>query len=113
MGGWNIGCIDGYHDTWAVIDDVGFIEKAKNFALAQYAIAGNVTYAIGFSMGANMIFQLMCVASSQYSGFAAVGSIGPYMHGVKVGTVQGAEARSAATGVVGYSETCDPTPAKP
>lgn len=60
-------------------------------------------------MGADMIFQLMCVASSQYSGFAAVGSIGPYMHGVKVGTVQANWAKSA----VGYSETCDPTPAKP
>merc|ERR1711988_2008241 len=48
--GWNVGFIDGFHDAWAVTDDVGFIEKAKNFALARYAIAGNVTYAIGFSM---------------------------------------------------------------
>lgn len=40
--GWNVGFIDGFHDAWAVTDDVGFIEKAKNFALARYAIAGNV-----------------------------------------------------------------------
>ena len=123
--GWNIGVIDGHHDTWAVHDDVDFIKQAKNFALAQYAVAGNVTYAIGFSMGADMVFQLMCVASSQYSGFAMVGEIGPYKatyvanmykgepkftgEPIKLGTVQGDWARS----MVGYSETCDPTPAKP
>lgn len=103
LSGWN--ATDGAYGPGYTADDVGFVRAAREWVLARYAVADQLTFAIGFSFGAEMTFRLMCEASDVISGFGVVGAAGPYT----------ANTNSAAAGSysASWAQSCSPATPRP
>jgi len=57
------------------IDDVGFADQVIDLMDEEYEIDRSRVYAAGYSQGGFFIHRLACERSSQFSGFATVGSL--------------------------------------